>query len=172
MNKRSTILYLSILILLSSGIGAFAASRNVAVVFSEVTGVNREAYHFFQTEAPKAGGDFNITSVRADNSVNPTDFDALLVFNTGISSGVDPALESFIANWPDKSKIILLSFQKGSKDFTVHYQTAADNNLGVDAITAASKWQGGFGALFGNAPVRAMHDEWLSKVVTMINAMK
>ncbi len=171
MNRHSKILYFSVLILFFSSMAAFAANRNVAVVFSEVTGVNREAYHFFQTEAPKAGGDFSITSVRAGNSVNPADFDALLVFNTGISSGVDPALESFISSWPDKSQIILISFQKGSKDFTVHYQTAAESALGVDAVTAASKWQGGFGGLFGNSPVRQMHEEWLSKVVAMINEM-
>ena len=171
MVNRTRIIFVSIFIVLFGSIGAFAATRNVAVVFSEVTGVNREAYHFLQTEAAKAGGDFSFTSVRAGNSVNPADYDALLVFNTGISSGVDPVLEDFIAAWPDKTKLILLSFQKGSRDFTVHYQKAADNSLGVDAITAASKWQGGLGGLFGKSPVREMHDEWLNKVISIINSM-
>jgi hypothetical protein len=161
----------SFLVLIVSA--AFAASPNdIAVLYNGNTPVNTDALHFMSKQFSAVGSAYRLKPFRDANKLVVGDYKAVLVLNTGLSGGIDRALADFIKTQEDKSRIILISLRKDSKDFTVAQVPASGATLGVDAITAASAWTGkGFGFLVGKKGSASyeMHVDWVNRVIALID---
>lgn len=150
--------------------GLFAAPGEVAVLYNGATPTNIDALHFFSKELASDGG-YRVVGVDNPTAINPGAYRAIVVLSTGLTSGVDRKLSDFIASWEAKSRIILVSLRKGSKDLTVAQYPPAPENLGVDAVTAASAWTGkGLAAIFGGkkSAEYQMHVDWVGRVRSLI----
>ena len=169
MNKKIVAIILFALI---SQIGVFAVtdSNRVAVLYNKNTQVNRDALHFMGTQFTELGSIYEFEAIRDVSKIEPVVYKAILVLNTGRKSGMDPVLENFIETWKDRTRIILITLPKGSKNVQVDFIPSSINPMGVDAVSAASIWKKpGLGSIFGSkSEVMLMHEEWTSRVLDLI----
>lgn len=127
-----------------TGVGtAAAASNDVAVVFNGQTEVNREAYKFLSRTLRQMGVTANLKATQDPSTVKPGTYKAVVVLNTGVTSGVDPKLQAFVDGYGAKGEVFVVSLQRGRTSLTVQTATAATSPLGVDTVTAASAWSEG-----------------------------
>ena len=147
------------------------SAGNVAVLYHGNTQVNREALHFMGQQFNAHGSPYNFSAVGRGADISPDVYDLILVLNTGRSSGIDPVLAGFIDSWQDKSRIILISLRRGSRDYVVESLSASANPAGVDAVSAASRWEGGgfFSSFGGRSDNYQMHLDWTGKVIELID---
>ena len=165
MKKTAVILGLMVC-MVSSYLFAGTDVKDVAVVYNGVSGVNRKALEFIRSESRRHPGKFRFKPVDSGAGGSFDAFDAVIVLNTGLRGGIDPELESFIGRYDGSAKLILLSLYSGRNSVQVEYVPAGSQALGVDAVTAASRWGGGF---FGaGSDVLKMHREWLNDVLDMV----
>jgi hypothetical protein len=152
----------------------FAAEADVAVLYNGNTPTNVDGLHFM-TQRFAEQGLHRVQGIRDPKEILPGKYKAIVVLSTGLSSGVDRNLADFIASWQKKSEIILVSLKKGTKDLSVVQYPPSPNNLGVDAVTAASVWTGkGLAAIFGgkNSPEYEMHVDWVARVMALVDKMR
>jgi menaquinone-dependent protoporphyrinogen IX oxidase len=151
-------------------LSAQSSKGDVAIIYNGVNGVNKEAVNHIRKEAPHMGFDYSFRPVKAGTEISPEKYIAMVILNTDRESGIDPVLSEFINKQEDKSRLILVSLKKGSRDYVVQGISASPETEGVDAVSAASLWKSpGLGSLFkGNREIRAMHDEWLGDVLSFI----
>jgi hypothetical protein len=168
------LLIVSFLVMIASA--AFAASPNdVAVLYNGNTPVNTDALHFMSKQFSDVGSAYRLKPFRDAKKLVVGDYKAVLVLNSGLAAGIDRALADFIKAQGDKSRVILISLRKDSKDFTVAQAPASGATLGVDAITAASAWTGkGLGSLVGGKGSASyeMHVDWVNRVIALIDGMR
>lgn len=122
---------------------ASAATNDVAVVFNGQTEVNRESYKFLTRTLRQLGVTVNLKAVQDTSKVKPGNYKAVVVLNTGGTSGLDPKLKAFVGAYPAQGELFVVTLLKGSRDLTVKTETAATSPLGVDTVTAASAWSEG-----------------------------
>jgi|GEM_PF-1800308 len=154
--------------------GAYSAPNDVAVLYSGNSSVNSNALHFMTTQFNERSS-YKLKGIRNPADIKPAMYKAVLVLNTGLKSGIDPVLSGFITSWSNKPEIILINIRKGSSDLTVTQLPPSPETLGVDAVSAASKWTGkGFGALFGgkSTPEYDMHVDWTGRVIKIIDNIR
>lgn len=159
---------------LLSAAAVFAAQDDVAILYNGNTPPNVDGLHFISQRFADTGT-HRAVGVKDPKDLQAGKYKAIVVLSTGLASGIDKKLADFIASWGDKSQIILVSLRKGSKDLTVAQFPPSPDNLGVDAVTAASAWSGkGLGALFGgkNSPEYDMHVDWIGRVSALIDKIK
>jgi len=152
----------------------YAGTRDVAVLYSGNTSTNADAIHFMERQFADLS-QYRIVPTTDPRQIAAGRYDAVIVLNTGLASGVDRRLASFIASNKDTTKIVLVSLLKGSRSVAVSVYSPAPANLGVGAVSAASAWTGrGAGFLFGgkNSPEYEMHLEWVRQVISLIDGTK
>ena len=144
---------------------------NVAVLYNGNTQVNREALNFMGKQFKSHKSPYRFSAVASPGDVRAGDYDVVLVLNSGRSTGIDPVLAEFIASWPDKSKLVLISLRKGSSDITVESIPSSASPQGVDAVSAASRWEesGLFSFLGKSSDVLRMHEAWVNLVIELID---
>jgi hypothetical protein len=138
-------------VLMSSGI-AFAGTKTVALVYDNVSGVNRHAFQFIMQNSRRLGN-VSIKSIDASREQPSQDISSYILLNTGVASGIDPVLASFKENIPSGTQVIQLNL----------YRRREVGNIDVtpDAITSASIW--------GNRQARNMHGQWIQALGDMLN---
>lgn len=138
MKKILTIMILS---LVSAGI---FAGESVAIVYNNGrVAVNRETAKYIIKQSKKLGLDYQYKTVDVQKIKSIEDYKAVIILNTGvISEKLDPVLESFIGDYSNRSKFILLTFIKGSKELEAKLLTGDDALGGVDGISSASIYKG------------------------------
>lgn len=146
----------------------------VAVIYSGRSQVNRHVLQFFGEEIRNRNSQYQFEAFDVKKGINQSDYIAVIVINTGVSSGINRNLNSFIDSSPDKSKLILVSLYRGRQDLTVETVPAEENTNGIDAISSASIWeQSGLSSLFNNSKggnPRRMHQQWISEVFRLIDS--
>ncbi len=144
----------------------FGANADVMVVVNGNTETNRETYNFIRKTFNRNGVELSIGATLKPETVKVGQYRYVVVINTGVSSGTDPALKKFIEGYADKKGLYLVNLyrSKGRADLSVTTFTAAENPLGVDGITAASTWTKGPG---GNA-AEQMHERWVEALVAFL----
>jgi hypothetical protein len=146
-----------------------AAPRPVIVLYDGNTPVNADVIHFLQDQFAQAKAEFSLRAVGVPAEVSPDQI--VLVLNTGLVKGIDRKLADEVARIPDKSNVLLITIERGSDSLTFKTLPPSPATLGLDAVTAASRWEGrGFGALFGGQPSAnwAMHRRWTLQVLDWI----
>lgn len=159
---------------LVSAAAVFAAPNDVAVLYNGNTSPNVDGLHFISQQFADTGP-HRAVGVKDPKDIQAGKYKAIVVLSTGLASGIDKKLADFIASWENKGQIILVSLRKGSKDLTVAQFPPSPDNLGVDAVTAASAWSGkGLSALFGGkkSPEYEMHVDWVARVSALIDKIK
>lgn len=155
---------------------AFAAeSTDVAVLYNGNTPVNTDALHFMSKQFSDLNTPYRLKPFRDARKLDGGAYKTVLVLNSGLATGIDRTLADFIKSQGDKSRIILISLRKDSKDVTVVQAPASGATLGVDAITAASAWTGkGLGSLIGGkgSATYEMHVDWVNRVIALIDGMR
>jgi len=164
MNIRTTLLFLAILAL--APLGAFAGQNDIMVVVNGNTEVNREAFNFIRKVFRYENVNYNVGATLDPSSVKPGQYKAVVVLNTSIRTGTDPVLQKFIQGYTDKKSLFLVNLWKGSNDLKVTTFTAAQSDLGVDGISAASAWGRGF----GGADPEQMHVQWVEQLIRFLQS--
>ena len=169
--KREAALLLILAFVLTSGSFAGTGTGKVAILYNGNNQVNRDALHFMSRQFQDLKAKYQFEAVGDARDIKPGNYKAILVLNTGMSSGVDPQLAAFIGSWRDKAEIILISLHKGSTDVTVDFFSADKTAEGVDTVSAATFWKRpGLASLFGgSSDVMAMHEQWVKKVLELLD---
>lgn len=139
---------------------ATAASKDVAVVFNGTSQVNRDTYNFLRRNLGQLNPQVNLVAVQNASSVKPGAYLAVIVLNSGQTSGVDPVLKTFLDGYADKASVFQLNILKGAKTTDVTTISAASNPEGVDAVTSASTWTEGADKM----TYIQMHQKWIKVV--------
>ncbi len=156
---------------LAAAVTSFAEATDVAVLYNGNTPVNTDALHFMSKQFADRKVPYRLKPFKDAGKLSRGDYRAVLVLNSGLSSGIDRTLAEYVAAQEDKSRIILISLRKNSKEVTVKEMSASPATLGVDAITAASAWTGkGLGSLVGGkgSATYEMHVDWVDRVIALI----
>jgi hypothetical protein len=135
----------------------FAASNTVLVVVDGNSQVNRETYNFIRQNFSRNGLAYTVTASDV-SSAKAGDYKAVVVINSSLSSGTDPALDKFIKAYPTKKQIFLVNLYAGRTSTAVDTFTAANSPEGVDGITAASTWRGAI----------EIHVQWMNDLIQFL----
>jgi hypothetical protein len=157
---KKMILMISVITILSMPQGLFAASNTIAIVYSNTNSTTRHAVQFIAEESRRSGLPYDFAALKVNDRINPADYKAVIILNAGKKSGIDRNLQSFINGVADKRGLVLVTLRKGSRDYAVSRVGAAENDLELDAVTAASRW--------GNKALLRMHREWVKTVFSLI----
>lgn len=152
-----------LIMMLLSAVYLSAEEKKVGLVFNRATGVNRHALQFIMAKGGKFAKDYRFQAIDITTNINSTDYDALILVNTGIASGIDPVLDDFLTSVSEKNKIILLNLYEGRSQSDFTFIPAGANNFSVDSVTSATLW--------GGRSVKAMHESWLHKVIDLISQL-
>jgi len=143
---------------------AYAGTNDVVVVFQGNTEVNKEAYKFLRRNLSQSNVSVNMSATQDLKSIKPGVYKAVVVLSTGLASGLDPALVSFIQGYPDKKDIFLVNLLKGSRGTAVQVFAAAKSAAGVDTVAAASTWSEGGDKM----TYIKMHQEWIADLAAFL----
>ena len=141
----------------------FGASADVMVVVNGNTEVNREAYNYIRKTFRANNISYTTTATLDPSTVKAGQYKTVVVLNTGVTSGMDPALQKFIAGYTDKKGLYLVNLFKNRTDVTV--TTFGADSAGVDGVTAASTWMHPFS---DNAGIQKMHLTWIQDLVKFL----
>ncbi|MBB6479372.1 hypothetical protein [Spirochaeta isovalerica] len=171
--KKKLILIMIAAMLSAHAVFAGTGTGKVAVIYSGRSQVNRHVLQFFGEEIRNRNSSYQFEAFDVKEGINQSDYIALVVINTGVSSGINRDLSDFIDSSPDKSRLILVSLYRGRQDLTVETVPAQSNPDKIDAISSASIWeQSGLSSLFnknkGGNP-RQMHQQWINEVFRLID---
>ncbi len=136
-------LILSVLLALAPSLG-FAADKTIGVVFNGSTEVNRETFMFFRKTIAQTGFSYQFTALSPSASPDKS-LAGIIVLNTGMTSGTDPVLSTFIKKNKALVPMVLVHLYQNQPAVTVQTSKASSTDLGVDTVTSASLW-GGKGA--------------------------
>jgi hypothetical protein len=180
MLKKITIVFLlSIITTL-----AFAAEKDVIVLYNGATKLNRELINFINKEIRQVNTSYKLKLTQNSSDIKPGVYKAVVVLSTGYDTGTDPKLAKFISDYGNKKEVILLVFKNNTSTLFVQYTPSKKSVAGVDAITSATAWErsgrgqktelpkSGDGVIVStyDSPI-AMHEAWLGKLIELIDAM-
>jgi hypothetical protein len=162
---KRIILLAAMALLLGTGAAFSAPSSNqVLVVYHGQTEANREAYQFLKRNLAQLAPQVSLSATQDTATVKPGVYRAVVVLNSGVSSGVDPALKAFVASYPAKGELFQINLVQGSKDTAIQSVPAAQNN-GVDAVSAASAWSEGPDKMTWVK----VHQQWIQMLADFLN---
>ncbi|PKL13989.1 MAG: hypothetical protein CVV52_03775 [Spirochaetae bacterium HGW-Spirochaetae-8] len=153
---------LLLLVLIVAGFSLFAA--DVTVVYLDRSETNLEASNYIKKQAISNKLSYKFIYTSKFSSLKGTE-KAVVILNSGKSSGTDPRIASFLSTATNKQAIIVVNLYSVGKTILVDFITPVDSALGVDEISTASQWVDK-GA---NAnQVQAMHKQWTAELFRLI----
>ncbi|MGD9928272.1 MAG: hypothetical protein AB7S66_12065 [Sphaerochaeta sp.] len=137
----------------------FAAS--VPVVYLDRSSTNLEASSYIKKQAKsnKLPHKFTFTS---DLSSLSGDEKVVVILNSGLSSGTDPRISSYLNSSQNKQAIILVNLYSIGKNILMTSVSSADTASGVDEISAATQWKK------RDSAIQAMHEQWTEELFRLI----
>jgi hypothetical protein len=151
----------------------WADNHRLIFLFNGTTEANREGLNHVKKTVAEQKLPYDLKFTQNPKDIQPGKYAAVVVFNTGVakSTDIDPKLAAFIAAYPAKSEIILLTFIKNSHSIAVTQVPASDDPPQVDVIAAATLWPsvllGGANG-FSRDQILAMHDHWFKQFVMLL----
>ena len=142
-------------------------NKTIAVLFYGTSPVNSDTLHFLDRQAREAG--YQLYPTQDLSKVQPGNFKAVILLNTGLEAGIDRRFAGFIDSWSAKQQLVLVTLKKGSTTPKVEVSPASPATLGVDAVSAASKLDGK--GLFGPTELFKMHLEWTKQVLAYVGRL-
>ncbi len=115
---------------------------------------------YVQKEGRKIDRNITFKPLDVSKQINFSDYSALVILNSRMSTGTDPVLLNFLNSIPGGVKVIVVNVVKNRSSLSVQYSDRTESENGVDTITAASKW--------GRGNIRDMHKEWLTKLFELL----
>jgi len=154
---------LMLLLFLLISFTVFAASVPVTVVYLDRSGTNLEASNFIKKQANsnKLPNKFVFVSKLSALKGNEK---VVVILNSGLSSGIDPRITTYLNSVQDSQSIILVNLYSIGNNILMNSVTSANSASGVDEISAASQWQD------RNSAVQAMHKQWTEELFRLIQA--
>lgn len=170
MYRKLTVLFIIAILTINSVYGG-SDSNKVAVLYHGSSQINRNTLKFMGGQFKDFGSQYQFQAFNNSSEIQADVYKAIIVLNTGNSSGIDPVLSEFIDSWQNKSEIILVNLYKDSSDLTVETIPSDNNPQSVDAVSAASLWkERGLANLFKkNSAPKQMHEQWVQEVLNLIN---
>lgn len=151
---------------------AAAGTKDVAVLYHGTTETNRETMNFMKKVMAQENGGWTLHFVANPSDVKPGQYKAVIVLNTGLTSGLDPYFADFLKTYPTKKEVFLVSMIKDSQQLVLTHTPADPKNNGVDTITAASVWsrsQTGTNPQFANGI--EMHVAWVKQILQNLKTL-
>lgn len=174
--KKSLSLLLTGVFFLVLGLSTAAASgtgKDVAVLYDGQTETNRETINFLKRNFSGDSHGWVLHNIANAGDIKAGQYRAVIVLNTGLTSGIDPKFTDFIKNYPVKKDIILVTLVKGSKEMVITHTPADPGKYGVDTITAASVWSrsatGTQSSPYANSI--EMHVAWVQQVLQILTTL-
>lgn len=165
--KKDAMAVLGLALILGAALPVQAATTNtVAVVMSGQTEVNRETYKFLQRNLAQQGISTNLTAVLDTKTVKAGTYKAVVVLSTGVTTGLDPALKSFVDSYSAKNELFVVSLLKNNASMTVQAGKVAAAGTDVDVVTAASAWSEGSQKM----TYVQLHAEWVKDLAAFLKA--
>lgn len=164
--KAIRMVLLALGLLVAGTASVSAASNEVLVLFNGQTEVNRETYKFLLRNLREMGVTATVKASQNPDAVQAGAYKAVVVLNTGVTTGVDPVLKKFIDNHPDKKELFLVTLLKGNSSLTIQTFPASPATGGVDAVSAASAWSEGSEKM----KYIQLHQEWIKVLATFLKA--
>ena len=155
---------LLLLVLIVVGVSLFAA--DVTVVYLDRSETNLEASNFIKKEAASNKLSYKFIYTSKFTSLKGTE-KAVVILNSGKSSGTDPRITSYLSTATNKQAVIVVNLYTVGTTILVDFITPAQSALGVDELSAASQWQDSKGNKPN--PVLAMHKQWTAELFRLIN---
>ncbi len=89
-------------------------------------------------------------------------YDAVIVLSTQDSNGRDPELLEFVEQFKNDVRMTFIGLipRSNSTDYTI--DTAEVSDLGVDVVTASTRW--------GGRTLREMHKAWFREIVALLSS--
>lgn len=158
-----------VLMLLMLSMALFA--ENVTIVYLDRSETNLEGGSFIKKEAKSQGVTHTFTYAFGFQALKGNER-VVVILSSGRSSGLDPRVESFIASSTRKESLILVNLYSLGRDTLFATVDSVDSALGVDEISAATRWEESKGGVFSKPkpnPYFEMHQQWTSYLYTLID---
>lgn len=147
-------------LILFSGSLVFATSKNIVVLYNGQSETNRHAAQFIMRGFRQMAPDYKILFTNRPNDITAGQQKAVIILNTGLVSGIDPAFTDFIKTYRNKNELLVISLEKYNRDTQVQLSSAKNNAIGIDAVTGPSAW--------GNQALVNAHLAWLDEIFKFI----
>jgi hypothetical protein len=150
-----------LLLVLSMTLVLFA--ENITIVYLDRTERNLEGGSFIKKEAKRTNiphkivYKFGFKALKGNEKI-------LVILNTGLNSGIDPRVETYITSSPKKDSLILVNLYSVGRETFVKILPAVDSLYAVDEISAATKWDDK-----KQNPYLDMHQEWTAELFRIID---
>ncbi|WP_028974656.1 hypothetical protein [Spirochaeta cellobiosiphila] len=143
------------------GIPTFANnSDTIQVVMSSITKTNKKAMNTIKTEFRRNKYPYKVEFSRGVESADPSKYAAVVLLSTDSPDGVEPSMRDFLNKQSDKSPYILIALEKGTGRIFLDKQPAVAQQLGVDALSAATT--------YGPRKAVEMQHSWIAEVVNIV----
>lgn len=155
-------------ILVFSLFSVMVFAEDITVVYLDRTETNLEASSFLKKEAKASKLNYRFIYTMDFNKLKGTE-PAIVILNSGRTSGIDPRIDSFISSYPKKESIILVNLYRMGNNTLNASVAAADSLYGVDELSAATVWKD-FKRGKDNS-IYEMHKQWTSELFVLLNTM-
>lgn len=151
-----------IMLILVLGITLALFAENITIVYLDRTERNLEGGSFIKKEAKRTKAPhkfvykFGFKALKGNEKI-------LVILNSGLSSGIDPRVETYIASSQKKESIILVNLYSVGRETFVEVLPAVDSLYEVDEISAATKWDDKKQNQYLD-----MHQEWTAELYRII----
>lgn len=149
-----------------------STSKDVMVLYNGTTEINRETMNFLKKNFASDSSGWILHYTQNPAEIKAGQYRAVIVLNTGLSSGVDPKFTDFMKSYPTKKEVILVSLIKGNKDLVISHTPSDPGNYGVDTFTAASVWSHsstGSNPQYPNSI--EMHVAWVKDILQILKTL-
>ncbi|MCF7943741.1 MAG: hypothetical protein K9L21_04860 [Spirochaetia bacterium] len=153
---------IALVIMIFAAVSASAAAKKIAIVYFERSEVNMEGMDFISKEIRKQRLPFTISYARGFDALKGNE-SAIVIFNTGLKSGMNTVAESYLANVPDKDKLVVINLYAVGKNIMYDRTLPEDSVYGVDEISAATWYDDG-----RNSKSVAMHHQWVDELFLLL----
>jgi hypothetical protein len=177
MKRYFTIIILFFFILITGTLNA-DSQENIAVIYNKETKINTDTVDFIQEQFKrykKINYKVNGFPIKKVHTVNTANYKAVLLLNTDVYSGIDKTIADYVETCNDRSKLIMITLLKDSKELKIESIKASPATLNIDAVTGPSVWQNrGLSAFFGgkNPKEYDIHVEWVKHVLILLERNK
>lgn len=159
MFRKNSVIFTLLLFL---GLSSFtlSAQENVVLVYKANNQTTKHVFEHLRRGARQLGLNYKITALSADKNLSGTTA-GVIVLNIS-SSGLDPAIQSFLDRNQTLTHPIILTLKPGSREYIFSYEDATKTPIGIDTLTAATGWSE------RNKANQIMHQAWINKIFELI----
>ncbi len=160
------------LVLFVLSVACYLPAVDFTVVYLDRSEVNMEAIKHVKKEISTQDLPLQMSYAAGFEALNDTQ-DPVVIMNTGIASGTDRRISTYLDAVPDRGRYILVNLYRMGKQVMFEQISSENSVLGVDEISAASYYDEAKGGLFSKKKESAtdeMHRQWTSALFDLLVA--